>query len=737
MTTYADGTPAPHVGFLLQRFASGASREPRAFWTDAEGRALLEGLVAGEYALYADRGGNAGATVPAVTSERAPDAALLDELTPVVTLRLPEGHDVRGRVVDGAGRPVADAELWISNGITRSYGLAAGRTDAAGRFELRQLQDDCFLGARHARFGPSRPQHVQYWSERTRPGAPIELELALGDEAAALDGVVYGPDGAPLAGATVRVGAQTNQDTFGPTGAEGPPPPVSLVSDENGAFAAAGLASGAVGVSARAPGLAVGALEVTLAPGERGRVELHLVEGAWVRGVVLDAGGAPLAGATVGATEAALHAPNPPAAFLPPYATSDAQGRFELGPLAPGAVHLSARGPSFLPDGTRLPTTRTSAELVVRAGEAYAWSARLEGEPYAAGRALDERGEPLAEWTVVSHAEHGPGPAPRAVDTDETGAFRVPIVGEGTVALWLYPPSHPEHPARLWSERRAPVAWVEGVRAGDRDVVLRRDAAQAPSARLVATLDVAGADERTLAHVTVRHERFGPVADVEYPALGPPLQLEELPAGAVQVLVEAPGCAALRAGPFELRDGETFDAGTLRAVPGGALRVTIEAPGGGPLSGLSLELRDAQGRLWHLPEDAGAWRRDDLPAGRYTLRAHAQDAAPYRAELEVRAGETCAHEVHLAPGASLGIVLLGADGRPLHCAATLRVTTADGEVLCDERVEPSEAGQVSRWVFAPFGELVVSGAAEDGRRGEGRVTCDATSAREPQVVRLE
>ncbi|MEM7518629.1 MAG: carboxypeptidase-like regulatory domain-containing protein, partial [Planctomycetota bacterium] len=368
---------------------------------------------------------------------------------------LPQGLDVTGRVVDASGKGVGGASLWVTTGLHRESRRTVATSNADGSFLLPQLQSGCFFGASSEEHSPSKPEHVQYWSERTEAGQAIELTLTLGEDAARVTGTVLDSTGQPAVGARVRLGPQSQFDTFGPRGAEGPPPPLEVLTDDEGRFAASGLAPGKVEWACQFDEHATQAGVVQVAIGSSADLQIRLDAGGYVRGRITDKEGRGLDSLTVASYQRAFLYPHPESSFDHPRTRTSSDGTFVLGPLAPGEVRLSASTPD------RKGSCEATLEVV--AGASYIWNDTILGLPVLTGRAVDRSGAGLEGWTVVSEAMTRPGPPPRAVFTKADGEFEMTSSGQGSVRLKLFPPDHVDHEDRLWGERRSPEAWVDDV----------------------------------------------------------------------------------------------------------------------------------------------------------------------------------------------------------------------------------------------------------------------------------
>lgn len=724
-TFWADGSVAPNIGFHYANFGDADSK--RRGMTDDKGQVLLEGLDPGYVAFYGDRGGH-GSAQPRAVQVSSLSAWPFPPLE--VRLQLESGHDVLGRVVDANGRGVADADVWVTTGITRSTGHIVARTAADGAFSAEQLSSACLFGARASGYAPSSPEHVQYWSERADGDAPIQVTLELPGATAWLSGRVLDPAGAPVAGARVRVGPQAHFDSFGPTGAAGPPPPVELLTDSNGAFESDRATPGEVEWSVKCGTYAVLSGKVEVAAGESGKLEVQLAAGGRVVGQIKDPTGAPLPGLTVAAYQSSFRYPNSQTSFSEPRTTTDADGRFELSTLAAGKVRLTAT--------TADRKSSCEATLDVAPGKTYAWDDVITDLPVVSGRAMSASGEPLAGWTVTSDPTSGMGSAPRATFVREDGAFELITPGRGSVRLELYAPAKDAPDDRTWATSAAPRAWVDEVSIGTTDVLIVPSADQEPRSTLRGTFvpTLGSSTPKTL--VTARHSTFGEVARIEFEEGTTAFELPAMPQGDITIEIEPIGFARMTRTVRDLVQGGEHDLGELVISHPGSLRVTMRLAGGGEVRSADVSLTDSQGGRVNAPLKLNVLERDGLAAGTYTLRIQAQDCGPLIQKVSVRADEETLVEAVLPEGGSVGVALLGVGKKPLMENATLRVSTADGTVLIDEELEPHDEGHVGRFLFAPYGVLRITATCVDGRTGEAEVRFGPTEdAERPHAVILK
>ena len=140
----------------IARLAGVGSPEPRLGWPFP----LLVLTSAAAIALFATN-----------TATRSGDAT-----EPVVPTKKPTTKSVRGRVIDPAGKPVADATVWLAGPGGRGYWfegtaiIAKGRTSNDGHFELS-------VGGPALERLADRPRHDAEVSAR-KPGLALAFRLA-------------------------------------------------------------------------------------------------------------------------------------------------------------------------------------------------------------------------------------------------------------------------------------------------------------------------------------------------------------------------------------------------------------------------------------------------------------------------------------------------------------------------------------------------------------------------------
>lgn len=330
----------PEAGEVLHEVALGGARSVRGRVTDAVTKQPIVGAVVGvswgqRPRATTDSDGRYDLSVAAtsssiVVSAEAPGYAWLeqqgDREDGTIDLALHRSATLRGRLVDAAGAPVADASLTAHGTMGGTYpaGRARARTTADGRFEL---------------VGLSPHSTSELWIEAAgfgRRGLALDAigddrERDLGDVVLAagrrVEGRVVDDRGAAIAGVVVTItGASVEQATFW-TGT-GPVPGRlhdTRVTDDLGRFRFADVAPGDYRIVAHARGqepreqnLTVRAADVegalfTLRAGRALAVSVRGPDGAplaWVRVQVRLADGTKHDEEAMGASEVAFTVPD-------------------------------------------------------------------------------------------------------------------------------------------------------------------------------------------------------------------------------------------------------------------------------------------------------------------------------------------------------------------------------------------------------------------------------------------
>ena len=335
----AGGMPGMRMGRAQARSAN----------TDENGRFVLEGVSPGSTALEVSLDG-----FPTLEGSRVEVQA--GRTVKDVTLMLVRGADIRGRVLDPEGEPVAGARVELSSGSRWMGAMSVDEavTDADGNYAFRaqRIGDELRLVAKHDAYVESGEELVV-----------IERDLALPDlqllPAASVRGRVVDGAGNGVAGAEVSLrkvrrddeGAFTTriiEEALGSRGAR-------AITDENGEFVVTPVAEGGYTLRVAADGYPkYEGVEFFVDEGaEFDHAIVRLQEGRSILGVVVDANGEPLVGAEVRATKAnssrVMMIGGMGMGGAGPRATTDRNGRFVIEGLEDVRYELFAQKEGMAP----------------------------------------------------------------------------------------------------------------------------------------------------------------------------------------------------------------------------------------------------------------------------------------------------------------------------------------------------------------------------------------------------
>jgi hypothetical protein len=183
---------------------------------------------------------------------------------------------------------------------------------------------------------------------------------------------------------------------------------MSVRTGADGAFLVLQIPPGTYVASVQHPRFLPGEFQVSVAPGLRTTSDFDLKTGARVFGRITDAAGSPLAGSSALPIDATSLMPFGPHMG----ATADADGRYELPPLMPGAYGIRFRHPRYrIRDHLGLQIRSTGEEIEVNAA--------LDDGQRIQGRVVDEQGVPLSKARVL----FGNGGSGGVTETDADGRF--------------------------------------------------------------------------------------------------------------------------------------------------------------------------------------------------------------------------------------------------------------------------------------------------------------------------
>ena len=707
---WSDGSPAADVSLDVQCDADPAPRDE--FFrrrTDAEGRARFPELFAGKVALFVDRGAYFESEV-AAGEERNVD------------LTLPEGQTVVGKVVGAADEPIVGAEIWIEG--TRfmcSRWHLSGRAATDGSFHARGLGPDAWIGARARGYRSSLV--FQVGELPTRADGAREVSLALESGGAEIEGRVVDPHGAPVAGASVKVGYRGGGSVDLPNGLRGEHRgAVSAETDSDGRFLIVGnVPPGWEPVFVCARGWPVWSASVDAGEGQRARVDVVLNDPVSVEGRVLDRAGRPVEGARV---DISNEHPGvaPFDGFPTPHHKADRDGHFLLNWLAPGAQELRASA-SQHPELGRAnvqvlcpPGVRTSTELVLDPGLTIT------------GRVVDESGKPLVGWIVTAVPEPRDTPRHEQAHTDGEGRFVIANLDSDHV--------YTLRPCVLGEIASPARADRPNVEAGSKDVEIVVPASIRADAHVRGRF--LGRDGRSPADIHLEYRPEGSneswyiTVDPESGAFD-----QGLRPGRYQVSAIRGGQILLETEFFDLRAEETKDIGTL--VPGALGRLELRLSGVPEAELARLEAwldRDGHGSE-RLQLEQGVFRSREVLPGTWSLWLYGNWIVHPR-PVELHEGETTRIECAAERGFEVPIDFTFADPDAKWTTLTLHVVNEKGESVQREMTWNRRAllhGRVHVFELSlPAGAFVLDVRTDTGLRASERIEVGPETSSKPTTT---
>ncbi|HEX7181544.1 MAG TPA: carboxypeptidase regulatory-like domain-containing protein [Thermoanaerobaculia bacterium] len=377
--------------------------------TGRDGRFLLADLPAGRYRLDVRKAGLPAPVLPEVV---LPEPVRDLDLGRIV---LPRGVTLAGVVTDPEGRPIPGAEVRataIGRESAPEEPPIRATTGDDGGFRLGGLREGepVDLRAEHPDYAPAEIAGVE-----AAPDPPVVMVLTPGSW---LSGQVVDEEGEGIAGAVLAAWVSPAPGS-GARGIDG----LQVAAAADGRFEIRGLPPGALRLRASAPGhqdTEVSGLELQPLEPLDG-VQLVLPPSAALEGTVRNAQGAPVPRARIAVRPATADRPEDGARAVEDRQV-DAEGRFRVDGLAPGAVLVLADHDRYRqverPLDLRPGVNRI--DLVLEPGLAVA------------GRVVDEAGDPVA-GAQVRLAEAGADSASARSRAD--GSFRLTGLSAGRHSL--------------------------------------------------------------------------------------------------------------------------------------------------------------------------------------------------------------------------------------------------------------------------------------------------------------
>ncbi|HKC26026.1 MAG TPA: carboxypeptidase-like regulatory domain-containing protein, partial [Thermoanaerobaculia bacterium] len=629
----------------------------------------------------------------AVESEDAGDVAV------------PRGDPLAGRVVDGSGAPVAEAEvLLLARGEDdlRPVPVSA-KTGADGAFRFE-------AAAPGSRVIVRKPGFAALELSRVSPGIltrPVVLSPGL-----ALAGVVKKPDGkTPASGALLRF--------------EGSAPSRWVEAGEDGGFRIADLPRGKGRLIA--DGGEAGSREVPVVTTAEAPVAIVLAPAAALAGRVVDAKSGrpvPRAKLTLSSGSGSLVTRSKP------------DGRYAFRPLPTGAFALKADEARHVP--------WSAAEISVAAGAEKKLDVPLTLGATLSGRVVDEAGQPVAGARGSLSREGGTGLAAlmRAARGDEPSTFRSGADG-GFKAARLSPGNnqrllfrHPEHErAQLGGISLAP----GGVKANI-VVVMKKGGVVTGRVLDETNQPVAAADVELSAPMGERRGRGGMVAMIAGPGgrrggarsgVDGAFEIRGVLPGDHALSVSKGGYATAHVDVVKVKEGEPTAPVSVRLAKGAAIRGVVRRPDGTGAEGYIVTTglgRGFGGMRGRPPQPTGT-------DGAFEI-AGLKDGESY--DLAVVSGTGLGPQKRgvVAPAENVEVVVGGAGrirGRALDGASSRPV--ADYSVTYEPETGGGGAGRMIRFASrAAGGSLAGGGEKVDVHAEDGAFTLEDVPAGTWRVV---
>lgn len=554
---------------------------------------------------------------------------------------LEPGVTVSGRVVDEAGQGVADADVYASTGPWGGpdFGPAAARSDPLGNFALadQPRQGEVFLEARGEGIVMSQPVKVVL-----PPPGPVELRVRRGRT---LEGRVLDERSTePVRGARISASRVMRRSVgsvdmhFGRGGAEGE-------TDEAGLFRLTGLEVGKHTVRITSPGYKEAVLEADVPEEGQPRVlTIPLRHGVAIRGRVVDAQEATVAGVDVYANQAAMQIRSSTASVSGGSARTSPAGSFVIDGLDTGRYEVVAEDETGA-QAREMADTGRSEEVVLR----------LQSPGAVDGRVVSSDGAPVAGARVVTFAPGRTMEGQRI--TDASGSFAFEDVPPGSYRVAA-------------SDERHGVATqqvtVEAGRTAHVELAFKRGGV------VVGTVRGLSPEELKDCHL------FSEAGSPAQPAADGSFRLEGVPVGVSQVAAFVLSSTKQRTAQVEVKDLDTPVSVDLDFSAGITLRGSVRR-GGRPAPSIGVQTQPAGQRTGAgtVTDQDGQFEFKGLDPGEIVVSALDDQG---RTLVSQRVTATTDARVDLVvPGGSLaGRVTDASSGSPVADAAVRATRQGEG-----------------------------------------------------------
>jgi protocatechuate 3,4-dioxygenase beta subunit len=508
---------------------------------------------------------------------------------------------ISGRVLDEAGSPVEHAYVFAQREeVTARFDGAPSysSSDENGNFTL----DDVAPGDVSVQVRAEGFQSLTRRGLRITAGEELrDLTLRL-SRGATVEGRVFGADGEPLAGATVRaLSSSQNAPGFDSRSAN---------TDTEGRYRLGGLPFTHLTFAAEDENHVRAVRDLDLAPGDN-RLDFRLEAGLSVSGRVVNAGGEPVLAAQVHLSTTGVH-------WSPEGTDTDADGAFTLRGVQPGTYRLTATKDGYaaaVREGLAVTAPVQGIELVLERGAAIVG--------HVLGADLDE----LSKLRLMAVSASAAG-MPLFGNVDYEGNYRIEGVAPGN---WR---------VMVMLDQGGPRAMeLVSVEPGAREVPLDLDLGGG-GLTLTGRVLLAG---QPLSGATVMVSGGGSGLGFATTDQRGSFRIESLEAGTYDLMVRsANNLSPLLRDEIEL-DGDRDLTLSLRSTE--IRGRVLDAATGAPVADAAVHLDTLQDDgtlrdLWPAThsDDAGLFTLSGVPDGTYRLRAEQSGYSPAEVELQVADG---------------------------------------------------------------------------------------------------
>lgn len=594
-----DGKPAANVPLRSVPLTGWLSPwKPQHFFTDGAGIAILKEIP------------GRGVMIRSALAPYAVLAKIAQGKTGTVRLEIPNGIDVRGKVIDQDGKPVLGAEVVVSSIYSDALKTAAvTKSKLDGSFFLRQVAPTVFVAARHGDFAPS---HFASLRDMTMEN-PI-LTLVVRKNSARLKGKVVNDRGWPVSHAAVKVGNKKGLTMSAQNTAIYQSPDALVFTKEDGSFDTGPIQPGELRIIVASEDKTTSRFvdELSVGEGELRRLNIKLEAPAVLYGIVRDQDGIPVSGTPI-------HVGHQDMNFGDYSATSDAAGYFEFACLSGTGIGVSAG------------KVKTRLDLV--AGERQEWNPVIEIGPRIGGKVVCPEGIPRHSWFVAAASKKDTYPRwSQFKQTNAKGEFEFADCPQGQIELSI---SHSEFSFGLPA-----VSMI--VEAGDRDILAEIKQDKLPTARIVGQVHNAKGDRPSHVEASIWSSASVMGRSHEIKSADGSFEFGPLAAGTYRVEFKAIGLGTISKKDIELDVGQTRDFGELRFEEPAHLIVEIEYPNGEIDGMIDLKAIGERSNNERSIRNGQTEVKFEIAPGSYTLHLGGDDklVVESKQKIELKAGKT-------------------------------------------------------------------------------------------------